>query len=417
MLGTIIDWQFGSLVSSNKWIQLLVAFSLYTNTRQLLTVGKQPINTITCFNGLRVICLLIIIFSHIIDTSHSFVMNVNEVFRLQSSFMMQFVTNVELWVDIFLLLSGFLCAYSVINDTKQTTISKYVGNIFRKIIHRYIRLTPSLLAMIGFSKLLEVMASGPLWFQYLYQSQSTSWWTNLIYLNNIIQSGQTDIYSCISHTWYLAVDMQMFIVSNIFIILLAFNDIRKQYLGIAINIGLILVAWTAIAIKIIFYGYPPTDFKYMNTAPIFNEIFFSTYCRLPPYCVGILMAYIYNKFGKINIKWQINILLWILCIGINVAIVSTTYFWYLGYSYNNFLSVLYGSTHRTVWAICWSYMLYACATGQGGIVNRVLSWPALVPLSRLSFHTYLFHYPLLLLITFSARQPTYLDPLNLVIIC
>ncbi|XP_054166229.1 nose resistant to fluoxetine protein 6-like [Oppia nitens] len=275
--------------------------------------------------------------------------------------MMQIITNAMLWVDIFFLLSGFLCAYSVLREVKQTSVRKYAGNILWKIIHRYIRLTPSLMAMIGFSIILEVMSSGPHWYQYIDLSQQSchkKWWINILYVTNIpsVYTSLTEI--CLVHTWYLSADMQMFIVSPIFIILLTCNDIRKQYLGIAINIVVILASWTIIAINLV------------------------------------------NNHA----------------IGINVVIIYSTYFWFLGYSYHNFGSVLYGTIHRTVWSICWSYILYACASGRGGIINRILSWSALVPLSRLSFQIYLFHFVLVLAIKAALRQPLYFNSLTMVML-
>ncbi len=91
-----------------------------------------------------------------------------------------------------------------------------------------------------------------------------------------------------------------------------------------------------------------------------------------------------------------------------------TWPWLLGHSYQNFASILYAATHRTIWSMSWSYMLFACATGHGGLINQILSWKALVPLSRLSFQAYLVHIVLISRFVYSARQPIYSSQLNLV---
>ena len=55
--------------------------------------------------------------------------------------------------------------------------------------------------MISFSILLETLASGPMWYKYIIESQNTchkNWWLNIIYLNNIFrlnnpQDGQQEV--------------------------------------------------------------------------------------------------------------------------------------------------------------------------------------------------------------------------------
>ncbi|CAG2169469.1 unnamed protein product [Oppiella nova] len=230
--------------------------------------------------------------------------------------MLQIVTNAGLWVEAFFLLSGFLCAYGTILELRKTSIKHY--NPITNIIHRYLRLTPSLLAVIAFSILQEVMATGPQWHR---------------------------------------------------------------------------------------------DLDYINM------VYKQAYCRVGPYCVGILMAYFYQKYkGIIVIKPTLNMTLWILSIGLNLSITFLTWPWLLGNSYHNMASVLYGSTHRTLWALSWSYVLFACATGHGSVVNTALSWKAFIPLSRLSFQAYLYHSVLISRFVYDARQPLYSSKITLVCI-
>ncbi|CAG2112283.1 unnamed protein product, partial [Medioppia subpectinata] len=110
---------------------------------------------------------------------------------------------------------------------------------------------------------------------------------------------------------------------------------------------------------------------------------------------------------------KLNITLWVLSVTLNLCITFLTWPWLLGNSYHNTASVLYGATHRTLWALSWSYILFACATGHGSIVNTVLSWKALVPLSRLSFQAYLYHSVLISRFVYDARQPLYSSKVTL----
>ena len=53
--------------------------------------------------------------------------------------------------------------------------------------------------------------------------------------------------------------------------------------------------------------------------------------------------------------------------------------------------MLYGGFHRLAWALALSWVILACIKGAGGPVNTILSWPAWVPLARMSFAIYLVH--------------------------
>lgn len=58
------------------------------------------------------------------------------------------------------------------------------------------------------------------------------------------------------------------------------------------------------------------------------------------------------------------------------------------YSYL-FVSPLINWTYRIIWSLALCYIIFACAFGFGGVVNRFLSKPVWHPLSRLSFVAFL----------------------------
>ncbi|RUS90314.1 hypothetical protein EGW08_001912, partial [Elysia chlorotica] len=46
---------------------------------------------------------------------------------------------------------------------------------------------------------------------------------------------------------------------------------------------------------------------------------------------------------------------------------------------------------KPLWSLCVAWVILACVSGYGGVVNSFLSWTAWVPLSRLTFGVYLCH--------------------------
>ena len=59
-------------------------------------------------------------------------------------------------------------------------------------IHRYLRMTPSMMAIIAFSAtLLQYMASGPQWTESITMFNTwcqKNWWINALYLHNFIKT-------------------------------------------------------------------------------------------------------------------------------------------------------------------------------------------------------------------------------------
>ncbi|KAJ8299915.1 hypothetical protein KUTeg_021434 [Tegillarca granosa] len=76
------------------------------------------------------------------------------------------------------------------------------------------------------------------------------------------------------------------------------------------------------------------------------------------------------------------------------------------------VSALYNAVHRSVWAAALCWVIFACATGYGGFVNTLMSWPGLVPLSRLTYCAYLIHPQVQSLYNSSLRKPYYWNDLT-----
>lgn len=106
-----------------------------------------------------------------------------------------FLSNSLLFVDVFLLLSGFLFCRILLIELERR---KGRLNVLILYIGRYIRLTPAYLAIIGFYiTWFPSIGSGPLWQQRIEREQErceTSWWTNILYINNYINSDKLVSY-------------------------------------------------------------------------------------------------------------------------------------------------------------------------------------------------------------------------------
>ena len=91
------------------------------------------------------------------------------------------------------------------------------------------------------------IGSGPIWYavaEGMSEPCKTKWWANLVYLNNIPGIIETQ---CVGQTWYLATDMQCFILA--LAVLALFN--------ISLTAGIISASIMIISSMIIkFFGSP-----------------------------------------------------------------------------------------------------------------------------------------------------------------
>lgn len=69
---------------------------------------------------------------------------------------------------------------------------------------------------------------------------------------------------------------------------------------------------------------------------------------------------------------------------------------------------------RTVWAIAVCYIIFACTHNYGGLVNAFLSHPLWQPFSRISYSTYLLHYPVMIARMSNLTPSSYFSELTVV---
>ena len=108
------------------------------------------------------------------------------------------------------------------------------------------------------------------------------WWSNLLFINNFYPS-EYDL-QCLPWAWYLAVDMQLFIVTLFLLILYLYN--RK--LGVAVTVFL-TVTGTAITWAIVEWKKITLD-HHLNIQQ--DEIYVKPYTRMPTYMIGVLAGFL-----------------------------------------------------------------------------------------------------------------------------
>ncbi|EDW77538.2 uncharacterized protein Dwil_GK24554 [Drosophila willistoni] len=270
------------------------------------------------------------------------------------------------------------------------TINQGKLNIVKMYIHRYLRLTPLLLMGILFYwKLLPYMGDGPLYDNKHpdnFNNCAKTWWMNLLYIQNY---ATTDY--CLGHAWYLAVDMQMFIISPILLISL-YKWGKKAAAGIVV---LILLLSACLFSSMMIGGYS-MFIKNISVIPESHPVIYrATHTHAAPWLIGALFGYFVHETK--DKKFQLSrITVWLGWL-ISLGLFSTCLFALLPASQwdapnlSRLADASYFTLTRLAWPLGLCWLVFACMNGYGGMINGLLSHQSWQPLSKLSYSAFIWH--------------------------
>ncbi|XP_067662096.1 nose resistant to fluoxetine protein 6-like [Haliotis asinina] len=395
--------------------KILLSFSVYTNASKMLST-KQSAGSLTAINGIRFLSMTWVILGHTYVFGLSSVDNFISYFPdVVKRFTFQAIVNATVSVDSFFTLSGLLVTFLVLKEMRR---SGGRVNWFMFYFHRFWRLTPPyMLVMMVYVPLFPYISNGPLWPQQGIEINQcrNSWWTNLLYVNNLVNTKEM----CMGWSWYLANDMQFYILSPLIFVPLFFSGILGT---IAVLVFLLAVFITAGVLSRV-HNMSPSMTGGFGAAQggddpmaYFFDYYITPYCRMGPYIVGMVTGYLlYKTDCKIKLNKWLVLLGWCVATASALAVLYGLYDVNNGHPVSVEVAAFYNAVHRSVWGACLCWVIFACATGYGGFVNTLLSWSAFVPLGRLTYCAYLVH-PIVMYIFFSSQHTlVHLSDINVVI--
>ncbi|XP_043488914.1 nose resistant to fluoxetine protein 6-like [Polistes fuscatus] len=411
-LQTLNDNDKGQLEKSKYhsfFCKIFLAFSAYSNTIIIFSM-KSVDAGISVIHGLRFFTMIWIISLHPFYFSKNFIDNRSLVLRKFDDFFSQLISNGTFAVDTFFCFGGFLVSYLYLKNDMSKNIRKphnYLNVIklyFLALIKRFIRLSPTFMIIIGLVQINVTWYSKTSLFyitERLHENCQKYWWRNILYIQNFFSLQDM----CMSWSWYLANDMQYFLTVNFLLFL------SSMYFKVAVILFCLLFISSIILSGCIsyIYNYIPTMDKQYN---VFEPLYIRPWIRIGPYLVGVIAAYIVVKLNhKLLWKKKTIILFWILGSLCNLSVLFGLY--------EKKISVLaaafYIALGKTVWAISIAWVIIACFTDNGGIVNRILSWKVLIPLSRLTYAAFLIHPLIISSVNFLSETSIHFDALTYVV--
>lgn len=397
----------------------LASFSLIENTKNVLSKStgvtysngrdsSKPSGNFEVLNGLRVLMMIWIVVLH----SYSFGMqwlffrNPKELHSAPKHILSQFFANGTFSVDSFFFISGLLVTNSCL---KQLSKNNGKLDLFSFYFHRYLRMTPLMMVIILFSStLLKYLGEGPSF------QESTimfdSWcqengWLNALYLHNFIRRENM----CLGHTWYSAVDMQLFLFAPLLLVPLYKRPrVGLALIGVALLTSVSYTAFITISRNLPAVPYLMIDIVSQESiSEYYASIYIKPYARAGPYLVGMALGYIlFMREGGIRLTKKQAVLGWTLSTLANLGVLFAMLPVYAGYSLPSSLAGIYSATSRVIWALSLAWMTFASCAGRGGIIGSLLSAKGWLPWSRLSYAGYLIH-PVIMAVFYGSQETTF----------
>ncbi|XP_046853576.1 nose resistant to fluoxetine protein 6-like isoform X2 [Xenia sp. Carnegie-2017] len=394
--------------------KILQSFSIAKNVKSIMNtnVGQSDL---TYLHGIRVLSLFWIILFHAIMFTRIWPLdNPNDVMRLKRKLAPIFLHQAY-GVDTFFVLSGLLAIYVNINKRIK---NKGKTNWFKFYFHRFWRLTPLYMFVILLvTKLKPFWGSGPLWFLAADTSAcSENWWKNLLYINNYYIKN-----ICIIQSWQLSVDMQLYCVTPIFLLIGYRYGLRAIFAASSVCIlGSMITTFCIAATKHIFpigdwyssyrsniFFHPKDEVLRLHTT--YFDTYFKTYCRVPPYAMGMVLGYYLHKYQSYNAKLSLKVVIMLWMCTIALALTDI----YSPYSAIKEDPRIWSTAERAFfWAFKWFiwglfivWLIFACQYNYAGWVKNILAAKFWIPLSRINYAAFLVHFDVMNVLAFSIQTP------------
>lgn len=419
VLGTAIDTCTCSKEQRNRvlgfLVRLLTAFSLTSNTRRLTSVPTDKTSdayTLRFFHGLRFFSMTWIVLGHCygaVSPTWSRLMN-NVLMGDNTQNMV--IPAAYIAVDTFFFLSAFLMCYTISKQKKPGAVVFLFA-----VIRRFIRVVVPVFFVLMCMYLLPLITSGPdarAYFEKFYDEMDRLW----LYILLQVQNYKTAAFSILVHLWYLSIDFQLFLISLPIVILL--KNRRHWAIGVFAVLSILgcsLAAWQISGTHMTPFVVTVTESMAILEDTLNNYYLFPFYHAVC-YFSGCIAFFLLQGFKEVKVPKLVQTLVWCFSIGSGLCCVLIKRDWYLHRNpTSEFGNMCMAFFDRVLWSVFLVGTTLACASGRGGIFNKLLSWNAFVPLSRLTFGVYLIHAPFILLVLHIARERILYSHFTVVSLC
>ncbi|RZF48950.1 hypothetical protein LSTR_LSTR003026, partial [Laodelphax striatellus] len=376
----LFDWVMG------LW-KLLECFSTRRTLCHIVS-KKDPNKPLASLRGLRFLCVLWIVYSHnYACVAFQPALNWIHIYSMMESLSGAIFLNGKCAVDLFLVMTGLLLCYTFLDMMESG--KKF--NLWLFYLHRIVRRLDSNIHILSLyrstrmefdsSNQNQLKINGPLFFLEfcLHEWNRDHWWTNMLFINNYVHTDR----QCNPQTWYLAVDMQLYLLSPLVLFPVYKSRIfRKVGLPLLVLISILISFFISYSNQIPAGSIIARDLQTMES---YSTEYITTHTRFGSWVIGIGLGYLLYQTKNTKIKLS---KLTVACCWLFSAVVCTTIVFGITYfnqpnrEYNRVQSAIYTSLHSSLWSLATGWMIFAAETGYAGEII-LLQEPHTMPTSNI----------------------------------
>ncbi|CAO1315794.1 unnamed protein product [Diamesa hyperborea] len=380
----------------NKLEKFCECFSILGNFRFIMS-NELSNSSIPSIHGIRSIAMLWIMIGHVYIYGLSTIDNIQFIFAYAEKWILQPIFSAAISVDTFFVISAFLMSYLFFEKQKTKPTKNFTVAFFKSIINRYIRLTPSFMIVMLIGIVLSIVQNDTSQFmmaENIEENCKKYWWRNLLYIQNFYPLTEM----CLSWSWYLATDFQLFVFSTMLLIL------SLKYKKSAVAFAIILVIVSCIHSGYIGYKHA-FGFSLDSQYSSIDVLYTTPYSRVGAYMAGLWTG---HYLSKVNRQWSLSKIS--IGIGWFVAVTTTTNLVYVQHfrEPNLLIGSLFAAFARTLWAFAICFMILATSMHDSFAANLLKS-KFFLPISRMSYAVYLLNPIVLFLVSFGCDISFHLD--------
>jgi peptidoglycan/LPS O-acetylase OafA/YrhL len=426
-IGTRLEYLDAAESKPSAWHQFFICFSLIKNWNSLLIQrSQQKFGKSDPFDILDF--LRVVLYHSVLEQFEIEVLiNFDSMQELLAGKQYIIVYTASYAVSAFFWVSGFIMTYFFLVELEKNS-SFTIIDLLKMYLNRYIRLTPPIIFVIFFfMSFQQYLGSGPLFYNIENNSVMKDcrnyFSTNLLYLNNWIPAFKGN--SCLSPSWYLAVDMQFFLLFSVIILL--YSKVSK-FLGWALLIICCCSAMTVSISTAAYYHLKAGLFLNKDNQEAFDQLFYKQlFLWLPPYMLSVgagIIVYsyrqlqhskvVYDSFANSIAKLFENIYARFEAILLGPVILTMLIlmqFDLFSHPGKNFEYEAWSDTANYVFlpfsqlliGIGLSFSLLPLLMGHFPRVIRVMAYYPWNVLAKLTFVVYLIHKPIISILLYSSR--------------
>lgn len=198
--------------------RFLKLFSVKHNAKFIFSTNISD-SSIPAIHGIKTLGMSLIIVAHVCFYTLAPMDNLLFSFNYAEWFLVQLVLGATVSADSFFAVSGLLMSYHFYEREKKRPSKDLFVSVVKGIVYRYIRIAPCLLIVILLAVSLAIFLNDTSQFLLLEDIEGNCkrfWWRNLLFIQNFYPFTEM----CLSWSWFVAVDLQLFTVTSILMVLL-----------------------------------------------------------------------------------------------------------------------------------------------------------------------------------------------------